>query len=455
MRKNVNMLSGPIAPGLLHLSVPIMVLNLIQSLFNTIDMTILKTYDIGNGTAVGAVGVCGTLITLITGLVIGISTGASVTVAKSIGRGDPEGVERSISSAMAFSLVSGAGLALIGISCAKLFLRWVNCPDGLLDQATLYFKLYFAGVPISMVYNFCVVILRASGDSNRPTAFAIIGGITKVIFTYIFVAMFQMDVRGVGLATIVSSSTSLFLCLWILIRSKSVVRIRISKIRFYKTEVYQILHIGVPAGLQRSMYAVANVFISAAVNTFGQEATTGVSIANNFDGILYQLCNATAAALTPYVSQNVGGGNIKRVVKSVSTAIMITACIGVFFGSLSALFSRQLSSLMSSDPVAIEYSRQKMIIISTTYFICGINDIFASALRGMGRPIPSTVSALVYFCGLRFAWVYFVFPLIPNLTFLYLCWPVSWLMSILTLLPIFVSTAKNLQRTHSARLAGS
>ena len=204
-----------------------------------------------------------------------------------------------------------------------------------------------------------------------------------------------------------------------------------------------------PAGLQSCLYSVANVIISATVNSFGPEATTGISIANNYDGILYQICHATSLAVMPYVSQNVGAGNVTRAISSVKKGILITVCLGATFGALSACFAVPLSSVMSSDPVVIAYSQQKMIIISSTYFICGINDIFGAALRGMGKPMVATVSTLVYMCLFRFVWVYLIFPLLPNLTFLYLVWPIGWVLSIITLLFVFVPTAKKLKAVGS------
>lgn len=446
MRKNdVNMLSGSIVKGLLSISIPVMLMNVVQSLFNIVDMTILKTYTV-NSMAVGAVGVCGTLISLITGLVIGISTGANVVVAKCIGKQDKASLDRTIGSAMAFSLVAGIAVALIGISGAALFLQWTNCPDKLLSQAVLYFRLYFAGVPILMVYNFCASILRASGDSRRPMVFLTVGGVAKVVFTFLFTAQFHMGVEGVAIATILSWGLSAFLGCRALIRNPSDVRMQVGDIRFYKEEAMQILHIGIPAGLQQALYSIANVIITATVNSFGPEATTGISIANNYDGILYQICHATSLAVMPYVSQNIGRGNIKRAKQSVWRGILITVGLGASFGALSALFSTQLSSIMSSDPTVIAYSRQKMIIISSTYFICGINDIFGAALRGMGKPLSATITTLVYMCVFRFVWVYCIFPLLPNLTFLYLVWPIGWILSIITLLFIFFPTAKKLSK---------
>lgn len=447
MRRNdVNMLSGSITKSLLAIAIPVMIMNVVQSLFNIIDMTILKTYD-GDGMAVGAVGVCGSLISLITGLVIGVSAGANVVVAKHIGRKDQAAIDRAVGTAMAFSVASGVALAVIGTSCAELFLGWMNCPDRLIEQAALYFRLYFAGVPILMVYNFCASILRASGDSQRPMIFLTAGGIIKVACTFLFVSQFEMGVKGVAFATILSWSASAFLGLWALIRNKGFVRIQIRSIRFYRNELSHILRIGVPAGLQQALYSIANVIIVATVNSFGPEATTGISIANNYDNILYQLCHATSLAVMPYVSQNIGAGNVKRAMQSVWKGILITVFLGATFGALSALFSTQLSSIMSSDPTVIDYSRQKMIIISSTYFICGINDVFGAALRGMGKPLMPTIATLVYMCALRFVWVYLIFPLIPNMTFLYLVWPVGWMLSIITLLFVFFPTAKKLAKT--------
>ena len=287
------MLSGSIVKGLLTISLPVMIMNVLQSLFNIVDMTILKAYDI-DGLAVGAVGVSGTLISLITGLVIGVSTGANVIIARNIGRRDQAGTDRAVASSVAFALTGGLLLAAIGISGTKLFLGWMNCPDRLMAQAVLYFRLYFAGVPILMVYNFCASILRASGDSMRPMIYMTIAGVIKIVASYLFVAVFHMGVTGVAFATILSWAFAALMCFVVLVKSEGTVKISLNKIRFHKEESRQILHIGVPAGMQQALYSIANVMITATVNSYGPEATTGVSIANNFDVIQYQIGVATS-----------------------------------------------------------------------------------------------------------------------------------------------------------------
>lgn len=439
-KNDVDMLRGPITPGLLKIAIPVMVMNVVQSLFNIIDMTILKSNDADGGFSVGAVGVCGTLITLISGLLIGVATGANVIIARHIGSGDNERRDRAVGTSVLFSLIGGLTLTVIGVSCAELFLSWTNCPDELLDGAVLYFRLYFLGVPILMVYNFAAAIMRATGDSTRPMIFLTLGGAAKILFSYLLVAVLNMGIPGVAIATIISWSFSTILALIALMKRGGEVRIKPKYLRLYKKELSDVLYIGIPAGLQSALYSIANVIITATVNSFGPEATTGISIANNFDGILYNVSTATAIAVMPYVSQNIGNKNVRRATQSVTRGIIVTVALGAIFGMLSAVFSAQLSSIMSDDPTVIAYSQQKMIIISSTYFICGINDIFGGALRGMGRPIVSTVATLVFMCAIRFVWVYAIFPLYENLTFLYLIWPIGWVLSIVTLLFFYFPT---------------
>lgn len=445
-KRDVNMLSGSITKGLLAISIPVMVMNVFQSISNILDMTILKTYDT-DGMAVGAVGACGSLITLITGLIIGISAGANVIIAGYIGGRNHTGANRAAGTAIAFSAAAGLVLAALGISCAGVFLRWMNCPEVLLDRAILYFRLYFSGVPLLMIYNFCASILRSTGDSKRPMLSLIAGSVAKILMSYLLVAGFRMGITGVAIATIAGWLVTAVLNICAITGNSGVIQLSFGNIRFFRPELPKILRIGIPMGVQQGLYAFANVAITAAVNHFGPAATTGISIANNFDGILYQICTATSLAVMPYVSQNVGAHNLKRAMQSVWKGILITVALGTSFGALSAILSRQLSSLMSSDPEVIAFSMQKMIIISSTYFICGINDIFCAALRGMGKSVAPTVATLVFLFGLRFAWVYLVFPLLPNLTFLYLCWPISWVLSIVTLLIVFFWQKKKLSAT--------
>jgi len=441
--KNVDMLSGPIVKGLLSMTIPIMIMNVMQSLFSIVDMTVLKIFS--NDKAVGAVGACGMLITLCTSLLIGLSTGANVIVARRIGARDRQAADRAVMTSILLSITGGLILMGIGVTFSETFLRWTNCPESLLPQAALYFKIYFYGVPVMMLYNFCASILRATGDTKKPMYFLILGGIIKCLLNLLFVTTFDMTVEGVAVATILSQITISVLAFCALLKNQDVT-VNFKQIKFDIAELKPILYIGVPAGLQTAMYSLANVIIMSVVNSFGEAATTGISIANQFDAILYQISYAPSLATTPYISQNIGAGNFKRVKKTLWCSIFITVAFGASLGSLSAIFSGQLSSIMSSTPAVIAYSQQKMVIISSTYFLSGINEVMGGTMRGMGKPIIPTVATFIFMCVLRFIWVYAIFPLCPNLTFLYLVWPVGWTLSIITLGVAYFMAMSKIQR---------
>ncbi len=455
-KKEVNMLSGSIMKGLMTISIPIIIMNVLQSLFNIVDMTILKMYDTDGGYSVGAVGACGTLFSFITGLVVGIAAGANVVIARYIGKGDKDGVEKTVSTAIIFSVISGFALLVIGVSFAEFFLGLVNCPTKFFEQAVLYFRMYFLGVPILMIYNFCAAILRSSGDSKRPMIYLTIGGIIKVGLTFLFVAVFDLEVVGVALATIISWIVTAVLCVIVLIRDGGVLKINFKKFKIYGEQLKEMLRIGVPTGLQQALYSVANIVIAGAVNTYGADeitranASTGVSIANQFDGILYQIAVGPSLAVMPYVSQNVGAKNMKRAKEAIWKGMLITVIFGGGLGALSAIFSAQLSSIMSSNPEVIRFSQQKMMLVSSTYFICGINEIVGAGLKGMGKPMVPMIATMIFMCGIRFPWVWFIYPLFKNLTFLYTIWPIGWVLSIITILCFLIPTAKKLQQKFNA-----
>ena len=295
-----------------------------------------------------------------------------------------------------------------------------------------------------MLYNFCASILRSTGDSKRPMYFLLLAGLVKLILNYGFIVLFNAGVAGVAIATIISMIVASALALHTIFKKVSDFNMTLTKIKLSFSELRSMLYIGIPTGLQSALYTLANLVISSTVNKYGEYATTGISIANQFDNILYQICTASSFAVMPFVAQNVGAKNFTRVKQIVVKAILITTVIGATFGSLSAIFSGQLSSLMTDNPEVIKYSQEKMIIISSTYFICGINGIICEALRGLGKPIIPTIATLVYMCGLRFIWVYVFFPLCPNFTFLYAVWPVGWLLSIITLLFFYFPALKKL-----------
>ena len=401
--KNVDMLSSSITKGLISMTVPIMIMNVMQSVFTIIDMTSLKYFS--SDSAVGAIGVCGTLIALVTSLLVGVSSGANVVVANRIGQGKKEDSGKAVTTAFLTAIAGGLLLLVVGVTFAEFSLKLTNCPEALLPKSTNYFKIYFLGVPILMFYNFCASILRAIGDTKKPMFFIILAGFLKIILTIIFLSFTDMTVEGVAVATIISQFIAALLAFITILRNDDILHLDFKKIRFYGKELKEMLFLGIPTGLQQSLYSLANVVIITTVNSFGANAATGVSIANQFDGILYQVAVAPSLAVMPYVAQNAGAREITRVKKIITRAILITIAFSASLGALSAIFSGNLSSIMSSNPEIIAYSRQKMVIISSTYFICGINEVIGGILKGLGKPIVPTISTLIYMCIIRFPWV--------------------------------------------------
>lgn len=443
-RTNVNMLSGSIPKGLLAMTMPIMVMNVTQNLFNIIDMTVLG--QLVGDNAVGSVGACSMLLTLCTCLLIGIAAGANIVVAKRIGAQDTERTKKAADTAIILALAGGLLLLMIGTIFAETFLRWVNCPESLLEDAVIYFRIYFYGAPFLMLYNFSAAILRATGDTKRPMYFLLFSGGIKVMLNLVFIKFLNMDVDGVGIATLISNILASTLCILALRRSS--LQFRFRKMQFSTQEMGDILHLGVPTGLQSAFYAFANVIIATAVNSFGPDATTGISIANQIDGVMYYVACAPSLATAPYVAQNVGAHNFPRVKKVVISSIFITVAFGGILGAMFAIFAEELASIMTSSPAVIAYAKQKTVLVSATYFICGINEVMSGTLRGLGKPIVPTISVLVFMCLIRFVWVYVFFPLVPHLTFLYLIWPIGWVLSITTLLIVYFPTIRRLQAQH-------
>ena len=332
-KRDVNMLEGSIVKGLLAIAIPIMVMNVLSSLFNLIDTRMLKTFE--GELAAGAVSASGSLITFISNLVVGVATGANVAVAKHIGRKEIKDAEKAAGTAIAFALAASVTLLVIGVTFAESFLDMMNCKQSLKDLgAVMYFRLYFAGIPMLLLYNFCTAIMRSTGNSRRIMVIAIVSGVVKVGVTYLFVGVLGLGVLGASLANFVAWAVYLGMGLWTLMGKNTTVRVRLKNIRFDKNELKPILRVGIPSALQMGMYSIANVMISSTVNAVGAQATTGVGIANIYDGVLYNICHATSLAVLPYVSKNIGAGNVKRAAKSVWRGALVTICIGAFFGSL-------------------------------------------------------------------------------------------------------------------------
>ncbi len=442
--KEVNMLSGSVMKGLFAMSLPIILMNVFQQLFNAIDMTVLGSF--ASDAAVGSVGVCSTHISLFTGLVGGLAAGANVVISRFIGHGDRDRAERAVGTSLIVGLIGGFALLAIGVLFAKPLLVMIDCDESLLADAVRYFKLYFCGLPAYMIYYFGACILRARGEARLPMIYLLAGAGAKVILNFVFVAGLGLTVEGVGYATIVANLISAVLTFRAVYRMEGELRFSWKNVRIFRHELGQILFTGIPVGMETALYSFANLAIQAVVNGYGPVGTTGYSIASQFNNIIYQICVGASYAVMPYVAQNVGAGNLARVRTVVRRAMLITILLGGGSGWLCAIFAGPLASLMSKSPEVIDFATNQIILVSGLYFLCGIMFAMNAVLRGLGRPIVPTVSTMAFMFALRFLWVWFIYPLYPTPVFLYTVWPVGWVLCIITTLFFYFPTMRRMEK---------
>lgn len=302
MKKNfeMNMSEGKILGKLIIYSIPLICTNVLQLLFNAADVAVLGMFV--SDDAVAAVGATGALINLIIGLFVGLSVGANVLVARFAGEQNMDSSHKTVSTSVIVSLIAGLFLAFIGYFFAETFLEWTNCDPEVIGMATKYLKIYFIGMPIMLLYNFCASILRAVGDTLRPLIFLVIGGLVNVGLNIFFVAVLKKDVEGVAIATVASQAISAVLSIIVLLKGNGYARLDMKKFRVYFPELKEMTKIGFPAGLQGCVFSISNVLIQATINTFSKSYMTANTVASQFDGFIYNAMNAVSLATLAFVS---------------------------------------------------------------------------------------------------------------------------------------------------------
>ncbi len=448
-KMNVDLTSGSILKKMMLFALPLMATNILQVFFHSADVFILGLClegELGD-LAMGAVGANGTLITLITGLFIGISMGTNVLVAKYLGAKDTEKVQKNVGMAILFPLIAGVLIFFIGFFGARTFLTWLNVDQEMMDMAVKYLQIYSIGFPLTMLYNFTSAILRAAGDTVRPLIFLVISGITNIIFNIVFVMVFGMDVEGVAIATIISQGLSSVLCIISLLRTKEIYRLIPKHIKIYPKELKEVLRIGVPMGVQSMLFSIANLSIQSCVNGFGKYATSGNSVASSIDNILYHVIHAFALTLLTFSGQNYGAGNYDRLVKARKTAIILELTFGFCAGIIMLLLCKILVPILADSPEAIFYAQKRLNVMGFTYFLCGIMDCYSCSLRGVGRSFSAMIISLFGACFLRLLWIEIIklIPSIYSIDAIYITWPMSWIVTIIIYLFVTKSVFKKVK----------
>ena len=427
----INMTEGALLPKVLMFSLPLIASGVLQLLFNAADMVVVGQW--AGKEYLAAVGSTGSLINLMVNVFIGLSVGGSVAVAKSFGANDPAAVHRSVHTAMSLAIIAGVVVGLIGFIFCRPLLKLMDNP--VLDLATTYMKIYFLGMPFNMIYNFGASILRAVGDTKRPLIYLTIAGVVNVILNLITVIIFHMNVAGVAIATVASQAVSAVLVVLCLMRSHGVVHLDLKELRIYKRQLIDIARVGLPAGLQGSLFSISNVLIQSSVNSFGEVVVAANSAGGNLEGFVYTAMNAIHQAALTFASQNLGAGKIKRVRRSVWVCIATVTVIGLVFGNLMLLFGKPLLSLYLDDPSAIdpatgitvlEYGMKRLSWMLPLYCLCGLMDVVVGSLRGVGYSVMPMIVSLTGACLFRVVWILTVFAATPTLDILYMSYPISW-----------------------------
>ena len=420
----MDMCHGSLFKKLLIFAIPLMLSGILQLLFNAADMVIVGKFS--GSHALAAVGSTSALINLLVNVFIGLSVGTNVLIAQYYGAKDGPNVSETVHTSVLISLISGSILILIGVILAKPILKIMGTPDDVIEHSVLYIRIYFLGMPVTLLYNFGAAILRAIGDTKRPLYFLFLAGVLNVILNLIFVIVFDMGVAGVALATVISQMVSAYLVVRCLMFMDGMCRLNLRKLHIYKDKLKSMFEIGLPAGMQGAVFSLSNMLIQSSVNSFGAVAMAGNTAASNIEGFAYNSMNAVHQTALSFTSQNIGAKNYKRLEKIMKQCLLLVSAIGIGMGAITYIMGESLLSIYSSEIEVIQYGFLRLQIFSLAYFLWGIMDTMVGILRGMGYSIMPMIVSLTGVCGFRVLWVFTIFAWKHSLFVLYISYPISW-----------------------------
>ncbi len=438
----MDMCNGPLFVKILIFTLPLMLSGILQLLFNAADVIVVGRFA-GNE-ALAAVGSTGALTNLLVNLFIGLSVGANVLVARYYGARAQDEVSQTVHTAVMISFIGGLFLAVIGIVLARPLLLLMDTPENVIEHSVFYMRIYFLGMPVMLLFNFGSAILRAIGDTRRPLFYLIVAGVINVCLNLWFVIWFHMGVAGVALATVLAQCVSTALILRCLLQSEGCFRLQINKLRIDWDKFRKIAAIGLPAGIQGSLFSISNVLIQSSVNSFGAIAMAGNTAGANVEGFVYTAMNSVHQTAVSFTSQNLGGRRYERINKILAECLLFVTVIGLVMGNGAVLLGEQLLGLYSPDQEVITYGLQRMAVICTTYCLCGIMDVMVGSIRGLGYAVMPMIVSLLGACVFRVVWICTVFQWDRTLHTLYLSYPVSWTLTALVHVICYIIVRKRL-----------
>ncbi len=444
----IDMINGPVLVPLIRFALPLMASGILQLLFNAADVIVVGRFAGDN--ALAAVGSTGSLTSLIVNLFMGLAIGANVVAARFYGAQDYQGMSRTVHTSMLVSVIFGVLLTIVGVVFAPTFLEWMGSPEEVIGLASVYLRIYFCGMLAVMAYNFGAAILRSVGDTKRPLIYLTIAGVVNVVLNLIFVIGFDMSVAGVALATLISQVISAALVIICLIRTEGAIHFDVRKMSIDKKVFVEIVRVGLPAGLQSTMFAIANVVIQSAINAFGAVAVAANSAAGNLDGFVYTAMNSVSQATTSFTSQNYGAKRFDRLWKIFKASMLCVSMVGLVLGvGMWASGSTLLKMYTDSEPV-ITAGMVRLTWMCLPYVLCGVMEVVVGALRGIGYSIGPMIVAVFGACVLRLVWIATVcqLPVFAETTAgIYMSYPVSWAITELAQFGIFVYGMKKLKKS--------
>ena len=426
-RKYSDMLQGPLLSGIILYTIPIILTSILQLLFNAADLVVVGRFC--GSVSVAAVGATNSLTNLLVNFFIGLSVGAGVGVAHGLGSRENTVVHRTIHTAIPTALLCGVFLTVVGVSFSPTFLTWMGTPERVLPLSAVYMKIYFSGVTFTMLYNFCAAILRAAGDTRSPLIYLSLAGVINVVLNLVFVIALNMNVAGVALATVISQGISAVLVTLALLRRQDSCRLELGKMRFYGAQLKKMLVIGLPAGIQSSLFSISNVLIQSSVNSFGDVFVSGNAASANLEGFVYASQNAFHQTALNYIGQNVGARQYDRIKKILWICLGCVCATGILLGAaMYAMGPVLLSFYITDSQQAISYGLLRLAMICLPYFLCGMMDVSTGALRGLGASFVPMLISILGVCAFRVFWIFTIFQ-IPGFhtpQCLFLSYPISW-----------------------------
>lgn len=420
------MLHGPIWNKLPQFALPVAATAILEQLFNASDVVVVGNFTGAARTlAVAAVGANNSIIGLIVNVFIGIALGANVVIANAVGRGDRDTVQKAVHTSVTVSVVGGVLVAILGELIAGPLLGALHVPDDVFPLALLYLRIYLAGMPVILLYNFEAAIFRSVGDTKIPLMALATSGVLNVLLNLFFVAVLHMTVNGVAIATVISNAFSAALLYRRLRRTDREVYLDPKQLRIDGAVLKHILHIGLPAGVQSAVFAISNIVIQSAVNSLGTVVMAASSAAFSIEVITYDILNSFSQACTTFVGQNFGAGELKRCKKTLALCLLegiviLTVSVTVFL-----TFGKTLLAIFNRDPEVIAIGYIRLVIVMLSHIFSLLYEVLSGYLRGFGISVVPAVLTMAGVCGIRIAWIKLVFPQFQTFRSIMLAYPIS------------------------------